>query len=371
MAASERRFRDVLEGVQLPAVMLDRDGWLVFCNECFVRLANRSRTELSEKTWLEGVVAPEEAGKWKAAMRGDQEQPAGPRHFEGEIIQREGPPRVVLWDTICLSLGGGEITTLAAIGRDLSYQKALEAQIRLSQKLDSVGRLAAGIAHDFSDVLTVVRGQTEQLLKEVAPTGNAHARLSAIEDAVMRCTDLVDQLLAFSRKQPLRPERIDLNDVISAEETLIRSLLGTGIELVIKQTSPLWLLYADPTQLQRVLANLVTNARDAMPQGGTLTIESSNLVAGEDDTGHPGVMPGAYVRLAVSDTGVGLTEEIESHLFEPFFTTKEPGKGTGLGLPTVFGIVTQSGGYVAVHSEPGKGTTFEILLPAAARTRVQ
>jgi signal transduction histidine kinase len=291
------------------------------------------------------------------------------RHFEGEILQREGPARTVLWDTISLRQADGETTTLAAIGRDLSYQKALEAQIRLSQKLDSVGRLAAGIAHDFSDILTVVRGHTEQLLQEVAPSDKVRESLSAIEDGVMRCSDLVGQLLAFSRKQPLRPERIDLSDVITAEETLIRSLLGPDIELTIKQTSPLWLVYADPIQFQRILANLVTNARDAMPQGGTLGIESTNLVIGEDDTAHPGVTPGAYVQISVSDTGI-LPEEVETHLFEPFFTTKEPGRGAGLGLPTVYGIVTQSGGYVAVHNEPGKGTTVELLLPAVARTLV-
>lgn len=369
VAASERRFREVLEGVQLPAIMLDRDGLITFCNECFLRLANRSRKELSERKWLEGIIAAEEADKWRATMlRSDGL--TGTKHFEGEIIQREGPPRIVLWDTICLR-HEGEMTTLAAIGRDLSYQRALEAQIRLSQKLDSVGRLAAGIAHDFNDMLTVVRGHTEQLLRETAQSHKAYASLSAIEDAVMRCSDLVDQLLAFSRKQPLQPERIDLNDVITAEEVLVRNLLGAGIELTIQLTSPLWLVYADPIQVQRILANLVTNARDAMPQGGTLFIESSNLVIGEDDTLRPGVIPGAYVRLSVSDTGVGLTEEIETHLFEPFFTTKQAGKGTGLGLPTVYGIVTQSGGYVAVHSEPGSGTTVEILLPAVARTLVQ
>ena len=370
VVASERRFREVLEGVHLPAIMLDRDGLMTFCNECFLRLASRSREELSERKWLEGIISAEEADKWKAALLRGQEGLNGTRHFEGEIIQREGPPRIVLWDTTCLRHEEGEITALAAIGRDLSYQKALEAQIRLSQKLDSVGRLAAGIAHDFNDILTVARGHIEQLYQEIAESNKARASLSAIEHAVMLCTALVDQLLSFGRKQHLRPERIDLNDVITAEETLIRSLLGAGIELTVKQTSPLWLVYADPTQIQRILTYLVTNGRDAMPQGGTLSIESSNLIVDEDDTIHAGVMPGGYVRLAVSDTGVGLTKEVESHLFEPFFTTKETGKGTGLALATVYGIVTQSGGHVAVQSEPGKGTTFEILLPAAARTRV-
>jgi two-component system, cell cycle sensor histidine kinase and response regulator CckA len=369
-AASEHRFREVLEGIQLPALMLDGDGRITFCNECFLRLANRSRKELSAPKWLEGIVSTEEGHQWKAAMLHGKEGSIVTRHIEGEILQREGPPRTVLWDTINLHQAEGETTTLAAIGRDLSYQRALEAQIRLSQKLDSVGRLAAGIAHDFSDILTLVRGHTEQLLQEVAQSGKAHESLSAIEDGVMRCSDLVGQLLAFSRKQPLRPERIDLNDVITAEETLIRSLLGADIELTIKQTSPLWLVYADPIQFQRILANLVTNARDAMPQGGTLSIESTNLVIGEDDAAHPGVMPGAYVQISVSDTGVGLPEEVEAHLFEPFFTTKEAGRGSGLGLPTVYGIVTQSGGYVAVHTEPGKGTTVELLLPAVARTLV-
>lgn len=371
VAASERRFRNVLKGIQLPAVMLDSQGSVTFCNECFVRLANRPMAELSERKWLQGIIPVDETDIWKAAMMCDQGKHAATRHFEGEIIPREGPPRFVLWDTICLRDEEDEMTALAAIGRDLSYQKALEEQIRRSQKLDSVGRLAAGIAHDFNNILTVVRLHTEQLLMEATASDKAHAGLSAIENAVMLCTRLIEQLLTFGGKQHLRPERIDLNDVITVEERIIRSLLGAGIELVIKLTSPLWLVYADPTQVHRVLANLVTNARDAMPDGGTLNIATSNLVVGEDDTAHPGVTPGAYVWLSITDTGVGLTKETETHLFEPFFTTKQAGRGTGLGLPTVYGIVTQSGGHIAVRSEPGKGTTFDILLPAVVRSVTQ
>jgi signal transduction histidine kinase len=286
-------------------------------------------------------------------------------HFEGRIIQSAGPARVVLWDTICLQNAGNEVRALAAIGSEITYQRALEAQNRVSQKLESVGRMAAGIAHDFNSILTVVRGHTEQVLREFAKSDKAHASLRAIDEAVMSCSRQLDQLLTFGRKQCLHPERIDLNEVIAAETGIIRSLLGAGIELIITPAAGLWLVDADPTQIQRILANLVTNAREATPRGGKVIIETANVTVGEGDAAHPGVEPGAFVSLSVSDNGIGLTEEVKRYLFEPFFTTKEIGEGTGLGLPSVYGIVMQSGGHIVVRGEAGKGSTFEILLPAS------
>jgi len=365
MAASERRFREVLEGIHLPAVMLDRNGSITFCNERFLRLANSSKKELSGRKWLEGVISANEADKWRAAMLHGWEGTAGDRHFEGEIIQREGPPRVVLWDTICLSQEESGETVLAAIGRDLTYQRILEGQMRQAQKLESIARLAAGLAHDFNNLLMVVLGQTAQLLKNATESGPDRQRLASIENAATQCARLTAQLLAFGRKQRLAPRLISLNEVIAGDEGVIRSLIGGAIELVIDLASPIGLVYADPVQIQRILANLVTNSRDAMPDGGTVTVATSNVTILAEEAMHPGLEPGPYVRLSVSDNGLGLTEEIRTHLFEPFFTTKAQGKGTGLGLSTVYGIVTQSGGHISVHSEPGKGARFDILLPVA------
>jgi PAS domain S-box-containing protein len=348
VVASERRFRNVLEGIQLPAFMLDPQGTLTFCNDCFVRLANQSRVELQEQRWLEGIIPGEEADKWKAAFLSE---PGGDatRHFEGEILQREGPSRVVLWNTICLRSDSDGRLELAAIGRDLSYQQSLEAQIRLSQKLDGVGRFAARIGHDFNDTLTVIRGHTDRLLHSAGDMQDPQIRASlfAIEKAAMQCSGLIDRLLTFGRKHHLRPERIDLNDVITAEEWFIRSQLGAGIELSINRASPLWLVYADPTQLQRILANLVAHARDAMPQGGKLVLETSNEEIGEGDLIYPGVPPGAYVRLSVA----GAPAEMEA----------------GLELSTVFALLKQSGGYACVQSDAQQGRTLHALLPAVAR----
>jgi len=208
-----------------------------------------------------------------------------------------------------------------------------------------------------------VLGHASQLLGQVSESDRAHERLLEIVRATNMCTALTEQLLAFGRKQPVKPQLLDLNEVIGYAEGLLRSMIGPDNELIISRKTPIPLVLADPTQIQEVLANLATNARDAMPSGGTLTIATAALTIGEDDLEHAGMPPGQYVQLSVIDTGVGVTDEVLGHLFEPFFTTKPPGKGTGLGLSTVYGIVTQSGGHITVRSERGKGTTFEILLP--------
>jgi signal transduction histidine kinase len=252
---------------------------------------------------------------------------------------------------------------LAAIGRDISRQKALEYQVRESQKLESVGRLAAGVAHDFNTMLTVILGHAALLLKEHSAPGPTNEWLTAIESAATQCTRLSSQLLAFGHQQHLRPALISLNEMIVKDERIIHSLLGDQIELVLDLGSPLGRVYADAAQIQRAIANLVTNARDALPDGGRVTISTANLEISAEDPHYPAVEPGRYVRLSVTDNGTGLTEDVRTHMFEPFFTTKLSGKGTGLGLSTVYGIVSQSGGHVAVQSELGKGTRFEILLP--------
>ncbi len=365
LAASERRFREVLEGIQLPAVMLDLHGAIEFANECFLRLAQRSIQEISTLTWLNGVIPDGETETWKAAIVPDERGRHAGFHFVGSIISPDARPRVIAWDTISLSNQDNELAGLAAIGRDITHQTALETEILEVQKLESIGRLAAGVAHDFNNLLTVVLGHTMLLLEQIPESDSVHERLSEIQTAATQCIRLTGELLAFGRKQYLRPTLISLNDVISSHEGIIRSMIGEGIELTIDLASEVGLVHADPTQLQRALDNLVTNARDAMPQGGNLIIGTSNVAISADDAMYPGIEGGLYARLSVSDSGVGLTKEIREHIFEPFFTTKEQGKGTGLGLPTVHGIVAQSGGHIGVHSEPGKGTCFEILLPIA------
>lgn len=250
---------------------------------------------------------------------------------------------------------------------EMERRRAVEAQLVQAQKMEAIGRLAGGIAHDFNNLLTIMLGYTQIALDDTDESAPLHGQLEEVRNAAMRATSLVQQLLAFSRKQVLQPRVIDLNLTISSFETMLRRLLGDDIEFLTVLRPGLNCVKADPSQIEQVIMNLAVNARDAMPNGGKLSIETDNVHLDEAYCReHVGVTPGEYVMLAVSDTGCGMDEETKARIFEPFFTTKEPGKGTGLGLSTVFGIVKQSGGSIWVYSERGHGSTFKVYLPRVA-----
>jgi len=249
---------------------------------------------------------------------------------------------------------------------DVTERRALEQQLRQSQKMEAVGRLAGGIAHDFNNLLMVISGYSEFLLDRLGPEPALRGPAQEIASAAGRATSLTRQLLAFSRKQMLAPKVLDLNGVVTENLKMLTRVIGEDIDLVMVPAAGLGAVRADAGQMEQVIMNLAVNARDAMPSGGKLTIETSNVSLDDDYARfHAPLRPGDYVMLAISDTGLGMDSETQSHIFEPFFTTKGL-KGTGLGLSTVYGIVKQSGGYIWVYSEPGKGTTFKIYLPLVA-----
>jgi two-component system cell cycle sensor histidine kinase/response regulator CckA len=258
--------------------------------------------------------------------------------------------------------------TFELFAEDVTERRALEQQLRQSQKMEAVGRLAGGVAHDFNNLLMVISGYSEFLLDRLGPDPALRGPAQEIASAAVRATSLTRQLLAFSRKQMLAPKILDLNSVVTENLKMLNRMIGEDIELMMVPAADLGTVRADAGQIEQVIMNLAVNARDAMPAGGKLTIETSNVSLDEDYARfHAPLRPGNYVMLAISDTGAGMDSETQSHIFEPFFTTKGP-KGTGLGLSTVYGIVKQSGGYIWVYSEAGKGTTFKVYLPRVADT---
>jgi len=255
---------------------------------------------------------------------------------------------------------------------DITERKRLEDQLRHSQKMEAVGQLAGGVAHDFNNLLMLIQAHNEHLRDGLESNHPARKDAVQIENAVTRAAALTGQLLAFSRKQVLRPKVLDLNAVLADVAKMLHRLIGENIEVKVEPAAALGRIKADPGQMEQVILNLAVNSRDAMPHGGRLTIETSDVELDEDDSRDlEGAPPGKYVMLTVSDTGSGMDIETQAHIFEPFFTTKAPGKGTGLGLATVYGVVKQSDGWIWVDSEPGRGTTFKIHLPRVEESEAE
>ena len=283
---------------------------------------------------------------------------------ESGLLHRDGTEIPILKTVVAHRRSDGQAEYISTVARDIRDQKQLEAQLLHSQKMESIGRLAGGVAHDFNNMLTAIIGYTELAKAQLAEDHPAQEDLTSVHDAARRSAALTRQLLAFARKQVIMPRAVDLNALIGGVQGMLNRLLGEDIRLVTRLDASLCPVLIDPGQFEQVLMNLAINARDAMGAGGTLRIETSNASLDDDWCHrHPGALPGQYGLVRVSDTGAGMTRDVMAHLFEPFFTTKPSGEGTGLGLAMCYGIVKQSGGTIWVSSEPGEGTTFEIYLP--------
>ncbi|MBL0157518.1 MAG: PAS domain S-box protein [Bryobacterales bacterium] len=354
---SERRFREMLEHVALLAVQLDSEGRVTFCNDYFCSITGWTREQLMGKDCFE-LLIPESI---RPALRKGLEP-----HQENEILTADGRRLLIAWDNTPLRGPSGELAGTASIGRDITSQRVLEEQYRQAQKLESLGRLAGGVAHDFNNLLTVINGYSEMMLDQFHPLDPMHVKTREILRAGLRATELTRQLLAFSRKQVIEWKVVQLNDLLGEIKRMLQRLIGEHISLELHTDAALGPVEADPSQIHQVLMNLVVNARDAMPRGGVLRIETAPLCVPESGSSDWDLPPGAYAQLIVSDTGTGMDEETQKHAFEPFFTTKGVDKGTGLGLATVYGIVKQHGGGIQFESWPGEGTRFRIALPVCA-----
>ena len=310
------------------------------------------------------MVHPEDRERVER-LSADAVRRCGELSMDFRVVTHDGTVRWKQTRARVLPGADGGAERMIGVSRDVTDREVLEDQLRKAQKMEAVGQLAGGVAHDFNNLLTVITGAVS-LVREHLPVGTPVAEeLSMVEEAASRAAGLTHQLLAFSRRQVLRPELVDLNRIVRGVEPMLRRLIAEDIQIVTIASASPASVFADPGQLEQVLVNLAVNARDAMPQGGRLVIETAVIAVTADDAARLGASgtPGTYVRLNVRDTGLGMTEATLARAFEPFFTTKGPGRGTGLGLATVYGIVQQSGGYVRVSSALNRGTTFEIDLP--------
>jgi two-component system, cell cycle sensor histidine kinase and response regulator CckA len=364
LAESEERFRTVFEGAPLGMAIIDMGGNALACNASCRKSLGIGAEEPVTTATFDKLTHPEDreadAARYRELVRGE----VGQYRQEKRYVLRDGRTAAVDLHLYLLRGRQGEPRYMIGMAVDITEQKFLETQLRQAQRMETIGTLAGGVAHDFNNLLTVIKGYCDLLMDGLDDREDLRRRVQHIDQAAEQAASLTRQLLAFSRQQVLQPKVFNPNDLVTKADRLLRRLIGEHIEMVTVTAPNLGSVKADPGQIESVIFNLVVNARDAMPHGGKMTLETANVELDETyGRKHVGATPGRYVMLAVSDTGVGMDEKTLTHIFEPFFTTKEVGKGTGLGLSSVYGILQQSGGYVWVYSEPGRGTTFKVYLP--------
>jgi PAS domain S-box-containing protein len=363
---AHRQLSAAIEQTAESVVITDTEGTILYVNPAFEWSTGYNRTEVigqnprilksgkQDKTFYEDM--------WATITNGHK--------WEGRFINKKKDGSLFIEEATITPVRDekGTITNYVSVKRDISHQLQQEEQYRQAQKMEAIGLLAGGIAHDFNNLLTAINGFGELAQMRLPPDDPVQKLVKNIVHSGQRAAELVGQMMTFSRKQVIETKILDLNQVVVQIEKMLGRIIGEHIRMETLLAAELWPIEADPSQIEQIIVNLAVNARDAMPNGGWMTIQTSNVMLDEPYVAsHLGVEPGRYVLLVISDTGIGMSDEVKSRIFEPFFTTKEIGKGTGLGLATVYGIVKQSGGHIWVYSEEGQGTTFKIYLPYAAQ----
>jgi PAS domain S-box-containing protein len=373
---SEKRWRNIIVSIPQIGISLDRQGRIIFANTHFLHLVGWQEQEVIGRDWfamfIPAHIRQQVRNVFITTMR--QNDTLEFSTYENEILTRAGEMRVVAWSNTLNRDSHGNIVDVTCLGVDLTgrmqveeEKKSLQAQLQQAQKMDAIGQLAGGVAHDFNNMLGVILGHTEMAMDHVEPSQPLYADLEEIRKAATRSADITRKLLAFARRQTVAPREIDLNETIEGMLKMLRRLIGEDVDLAWLPGSGLWPVKMDPSQVDQILANLCVNARGAIAGVGKITVETGNRIFDEDycDT-HAGFISGDYVRISVSDSGCGMDQETLAHIFEPFFTTKGVGEGTGLGLAMVYGAVKQNNGFINAYSEPGRGTTITLYLPRYA-----
>ncbi len=366
---NERRLLEMLQNLQLIAMMLDMSGRITFCNNYLLNLTGWRREDVLHKDWFQTFI-PESKESVRSTFFETLAAGKIPPHYQNPIRTKSGELREILWNNTMLRDAAGALIGTASIGEDITERmrgeeakKNLEAQLQQAQKLESLGRLASGIAHDFNNILGIIIGHSS-LLEQLPPSpDNIKRNTGAITKAGQRGAALVKQMLTFARKTDVVFESLRINEIVEEVVSLVRETFPKSITLAVHFEKDLPPIEADATQLHQVLLNLCVNARDAMPDGGTLTISTHRSSGRELSPLFPEANAMEYVGFALSDTGNGMDKVTQERIFEPFFTTKERGKGTGLGLSLVFGIMKSHGGFIDLRTEPGKGATFSCYFP--------
>lgn len=359
---SAERYRLLFERNLAGVYRTTTDGRILDCNDSFARmLGYESRQDVLNKSAAEFYVTGSDRDAFLDLLRQNQIL----TNTQTRLKRRDGSIAWILENVSLITKDGTQVIEGTAV--DISSYKQLEEQFWQAQKMEGIGRVAGGVAHDFNNLLSIITGYTQIIADGLELGSPLRDKAGQILKASARAATLIRQLLAFSRKQVLTPQVLDLNKVLSSFAKMLPQLIGEDIHLQIVRGESLGKVKTDPAQIEQILMNLAVNARDAMPAGGKLTIETANITLDDEYAKtHPSVQPGKYVMLSVTDTGTGMSEETRQHLFEPFYTTKEVGKGTGLGLSTIYGIVKQSGGNIWVYSELERGTSFKIFFPSVA-----